>query len=136
MTKYILPPVFKRLIRVCYHSTFFLIAFYAVFFLAIVFSMIQGWLEQDWLEQDWSEQDYPILMAVSHICVGLIFICVISMTSYAIGYVCYLWKLGYRGEAIKGLVTFCLLNILAGYIWFYQSEIKNQEIRFSLFRLF
>ena len=127
MKQYILPPVLERWIRFCYKSTFYLFASYFAFFLINAFLVIQGWFELEELEQE-----HSFFMIVSLIFASLIFICVISMASYAIGYVCYLWKSGHRGEAVKGLVTFVFLNILAGYRWYYQSEIKNREIDFRL----
>ena len=130
MEQYILPPILKRLYRFCYKSTFLLFASYFVVSVVIIFLVPLGWFDLEELKQDQS-----FFAIVTYIFGGLIFICILSMASYAIGYVCYLWKSGYRGEAVKGVVTLLCLNILAGYIWFYQSEIKNHEIRFSLFRL-
>ena len=122
MEGYILLPVYRKALGVCYKATFFLMAVYLIFFLSIVFSVIQGWLEQK----------NQVLEIGAYVVGSLMAICILTMASYAVSYVCHLWKEGQRKEALQGLVTFIFLNILTGYIWFYWSEVKHQEIRFRL----
>lgn len=40
-----------------------------------------------------------------------------------------------KTNTFVGVLTFVLLNILAGYIWFYRSEIKHQKIRFDVLKM-
>lgn len=102
-----------------------MLAGYLLYFLSIILSVIQGWLEQA----------DSVLKTGAYIIGGPIIICIISMSFYALGYLRYLWKNGYQKEAYVGILTFALLNILAGYIWFYRSEIKHQKIRFDVFKM-
>ena len=119
MDKYILSPMFRKIVGISFKTTFWLIAIQFLFFLTIVFSIAQGWLDQD----------TQLLLLGSYIYGGLIFICIMILASYAIGYLNHLWKYGYRKETLKGIVMFGFLNLLTGYIWFYQFEMKNQKIR-------
>ncbi len=121
MEGFSLSSIYRKILGFCYKATYFLLIIYLVFFLAIVFSVIQGWMEQK----------NQILEAGAYIAGSLIAVCIFTMTSFAISYIWYLWKIGKRKEALKGLITFVFLNILTGYVWFYWLEYKQQEIRFK-----
>ena len=117
-----LQPGIRKIVSFSYKATFALIGVYLVVCLAIIFAIIKDWLDQE-----------DILIEISaYIFGGFLFVFLLVMAFYAIGYVWQLWKSGYRKEAIQGLITFIFLNILAGYIWFYWAEIKHQKIRFKL----
>ena len=75
------------------------------------------------------EQDARRLEPVAYVAVSLIFAFEVVMAMYAVGYVVHLWKKGLQREALRALVTLVFLNILAGYIWFYMSEIKGPRIQ-------
>jgi hypothetical protein len=109
-------------VGLCFASTFVVIAAYLAFFLFVVSGMIGGLLEQE----------DQLLESGSYVAGGLILVFAVAMGMYAIGYVVHLWNKGCRREALKGLVTLAFLNVLAGYIWFYMSEVKGQEIRLKL----
>ena len=123
MERYVLSTRYKNALLLSFRSTFALLAFYFVFFLVFFLSVIQGWLERD----------DRVLEFVSYIVGPLFVMCILFMASYAVVYLWHLWKSGYRKEAAVGLVTFFLLNILTGYIWFYSAELRRKAIKFGIF---
>jgi hypothetical protein len=122
MQGYVLSPRLRRAVGLCFASTFVVIAAYLVFFLFVVSGVIGGLLEQE----------DQLLESGAYVAGSLILVFGAAMAMYAIGYVVHLWNKGCRREALKGLVTLAFLNVLAGYIWFYMSEVKGQGIRLKL----
>ena len=122
MEDYTLSPRFRKVVGLCFASTFVVIAVYLLFFLFVVFAVIGGWLGQE---------DQVVELG-AYVAGSFMLVFVVVMAFYAIGYVLHLWSKGSRREALKGLVTLAFLNVLAGYIWFYMSEVKGEEIRFKL----
>jgi hypothetical protein len=95
-----------------------LIAAYVSFFLLFVMFVVLGKLNQD----------DQILIYGAYFFSALIVSCVVFMSTYAIGYLIYLWRSGRKRKAVKGVFMFMLLNIMTGYIWFYWAEIKKRDI--------
>lgn len=122
MEKYQLSPFYRKIVGRFYKSTFILLAVYLVCFLFSVFAVIQGWLGQE----------DQIIEIGGYVLGAPILICILAMGFYALSYVWFLWQKGYRQEALQGLMTVFILNILTGYLWFYWAEIKRQEIRLKL----
>ena len=122
MEKYTLSPNVKNLVSFCYRGSFILWAFYFFYFCVVVTAVAQGWLEKN--DEILIFGGYPFAIFFA--------ICVLVMACYAMGYVLQLWIKGYKKEAMLGLMIFFFLNIITGYLWFYWSEIKQEEIRFKL----
>ena len=119
MQGYVLSPYLRRGVGFCFTSTFVVIAGCLALFLFFIAGVIGGFLEQDARR----------LEPVAYVAVSLIFAFEVVMAMYAVGYVVHLWKKGLQREALRALVTLVFLNILAGYIWFYMSEIKGPRIQ-------
>ena len=119
MQDYVLSPRIRRAVGFCFTSTFVVIAGCLALFLLFIAGVIGGFLEQD----------ARLLEPVAYVAGILILVFEVVMAMYAVGYVVHLWKKGFRRETLKALVTLVFLNILAGYIWFYLSEIKGQGIQ-------
>ena len=122
MQDYVLSPRLRRLVGLCFASTFVVMSAYLAFFLLVVAGVIGGFMEQE----------DQLLESGAHVAGGFILAFGVVMAMYAIGYVVHLWNQNRRREALKGLVTFVCLNVLTGYIWFYMSEVKGQGIRFKV----
>lgn len=122
MQDYVLSPRLRRVVGFCFASTFFVIAAYVAFFLFVVAGVMGGFLEQEG----------RLLEYGAYVAASLLLAFGAAMAMYAIGYVVHLWNKDRRNEALKGLATFALLNVLTGYIWFYMSEIKGHGIRLKL----
>ena len=122
MESYVLSPNLRGIVGFCYKATFYLIMLYLVLYLFFIFSVIQGWVEQK-----------DEILDVGAYIAGAFIVCIFVMAFYAIGYLWYLWNQGYRKKSLQGLITFVFISMLAGYIWFYCSEIKHREIRFKVF---
>ena len=71
-----------------------------------------------------------LLYVMSYLYAVSLLACILVMAFYAVSYLHYLWKAGFRKKALEGLLAFVLLNILAGYLWYRQAEVKGQQIDF------
>ena len=122
MPQYELSDRLKKLYRCCYRLTFVLIGCYVIFILIFMFSMAKGWLTEDAL----------ILKVVTYSFGVSLLSCILIMAFYAVSYLCFLWKAGYRNKALEGLFVFVFLSLMAGYLWYRQAEVKGQQIDFKL----
>ena len=56
-------------------------------------------------------------------------LCVLTMWFYSILYLCHLWRTGERKKCMATIPAIVLFNALAGYLCFYQGEIKKEKIQ-------
>lgn len=124
--RYHLKPQYRRFFRFCYKMTFWSFGLYFVYCMFIVSLVIAGQLP----ENNWQ------LSVGGFLCSATILFGAISMAVYAVGYVALLWKNGTRREALLASFLLLFLNFLAGYLWFYYEEVKDQEIKLAIPGLF
>lgn len=107
------------LFKASYWTTFYLFSLYVLFFIIVVVLIAFQLMTR--------EDD--ILLYVTYVVGCGLLLCVVVMTLYPLAFIRYLWRKGEKKKSLSAVLIFFILNILTGYIWFYISEIKRQEIK-------
>ena len=119
MREDILTDRWRRLFKVSYWMTFYLLSLYALFFIIVVVLIAFRLM---------TREDEILLYVTYAVGCGL-FLCVVIMMFYPIVFISYLWRKGEKKKALTGVLVFFILNILTGYLWYYVGEIKRQGIK-------
>lgn len=56
-------------------------------------------------------------------------VCIVVMLFYPMTYLYYLWQVGEKAKFVFGVLMFIFYSLVAGYLWYYQKEIKGKDIK-------
>ena len=97
----------------CFRGTLFLIVGYSCFVVAAVAGLVN--------------RDGDAFVITSYASGILLLVCVVTMATYALLRIRELWAKGDRTRALFMLLALLVLNVIAGYYWFYKAEIQKSQ---------